>query len=57
MCMISDVSLGPIEQANRMALAPAKRMLPFLEFKDSFPKVKIEILNVTENLTLVLASS
>jgi len=35
---VCDLSLGPIEQANRMALAPTKRMLPFLDIKESFPK-------------------
>ena len=35
----SDISLGPIEQANRMASAPTKRLFPYLDLKESFPKV------------------
>jgi hypothetical protein len=34
----SDISLGPIEQANRMASAPTKQSIPFLELKESFPR-------------------
>ncbi|CAF1054636.1 unnamed protein product [Adineta ricciae] len=37
---ICDVSLGPIEQANRMALAPTKASIPYLDFKESFPRLQ-----------------
>jgi hypothetical protein len=36
----SDISLGPIEQANRMASAPTKQSIPYLELKESFPKFR-----------------
>ncbi|CAF1305699.1 unnamed protein product [Adineta steineri] len=35
---VCDISLGPIEQANRMASAPTKTPVSLLEYKESFPK-------------------
>ncbi|CAF3482057.1 unnamed protein product [Rotaria sp. Silwood1] len=35
---VCDISLGPIEQANRMASAPTIQSLSYLEIKESFPK-------------------
>ncbi|CAF3650065.1 unnamed protein product [Rotaria sordida] len=37
---VCDISLGPIEQANRMASAPTKQSLSYLEIKESFPKFR-----------------
>lgn len=36
----SDISLGPIEQANRMASAPTKQTFSYLEMKESFPRLQ-----------------
>ncbi|CAF4419785.1 unnamed protein product [Rotaria sp. Silwood2] len=35
---VCDLSLGPIEQADRMASAPTIQSLSYLEIKESFPK-------------------
>ncbi|CAF2144928.1 unnamed protein product [Rotaria magnacalcarata] len=37
---VCDISLGPIEQADRMASATTKKSITYLEFKESFPKLQ-----------------